>query len=113
MVGDFGEFSTDRSLAVVRFDPAKILPDYGFALVTSHAFQVQMQQHSVGTAQPHLFLGDIRRIKAAVPPISEQQRVLEVLQQLASAQDTIVCNLSELRKLREQISLACLENAYV
>jgi type I restriction enzyme S subunit len=113
MVGDFEEFSTDRSLAVVRFDPAKILPDYGFALVTSHAFQAQIQQHSVGTAQPHLFLGDIRRIKVAGPSILEQQRVLEVLQQLASAQDAIVRNLSGLQKLREQISLASLESAYV
>ena len=108
MVPDFVEFSTDRSLAVVRFDPAKVLPEYGFALVTSDAFQRQVQQNSVGTAQPHLFLGDIRRIQVAVPTIPDQQRVIEVLGQLGSAREAAAQHILRLESLREQLSLATL-----
>src|SRR5260370_9155559 len=75
----FVAFSTDRSLAVVRFDPARVLPDYGFALVTSDAFQRQVQRSSVGTAQPHLFLGRIRIIQVAVPTIPDHHRLLDLL----------------------------------
>src|SRR5260370_40536774 len=108
VVPDFVEFSTDRSLAVVRFDPAKVLPDYGFALVASDAFQRQVQRSSVGTAQPHLFLGDIRRIQVAVPTIPDQQRVIEVLAQLGSAREAAAQHILRLESLREQLSLAML-----
>jgi restriction endonuclease S subunit len=113
IVRGFVEFSTDRSLAVIRFDPDKVLPGYGFALVTSRNFQTQIHRNSVGTAQPHLFLGDIRRIKVAIPPISEQYRVIEVLEKLGSARKAATRNLSNLRTLREQLSLAILESAHV
>lgn len=113
IVGDFAEFSTDRSLAVVRFDPTKVLPEYGFALVTSLSFQSQIHRNSVGTAQAHLFLGDIRRIKVKIPSVTEQRKVIEVLRQLSSARKAASGKLSNLRKLRELLSSVLLEGVHV
>ncbi len=113
VVGDFTEFSTDRSLAVVRFDPVKVLPEYGFALVTSRQFQRKVLRNCVGTAQPHLFLGDIRRIQIIIPSLSDQQLIVEVLQQLASMRRAAFDNLTQLLTLRGMLSRELLEGTHV
>jgi type I restriction enzyme S subunit len=86
VVGAEERFSTDRSLAVIRFDESKVLQPYGFALLTSQSVQRQIQNLSLGSAQPHLYLGDIRRIRLRIPDKAVQVRVLESLNRLAAVQ---------------------------
>jgi type I restriction enzyme, S subunit len=99
VVGDFCDFSTDRSLAVVRFDANRVHPDFGFALVTSPPFQSQVRATSVGTAQPHLFLGDIRRIKVRIPSRSKQDAVVQELVSLRASISKAEATCDATRKL--------------
>ena len=86
VVGKEERFSTDRSLAVVRFDKSKVLPQFGFAVIRSRFVQRQILAYSIGSAQPHLYLGDIRRITIPVPPIANQTAALEVVQRINEAE---------------------------
>ncbi len=113
VVGDFTDFSTDRSLAVIRFNPAKVIPEYGYALVMSRPFQTKLLRNCVGTAQPHLFLGDIRRIQCVIPSLAVQTRTVKVLRQLDAARRAAFDTLSQLTTLSGELGKALSDGANV
>jgi type I restriction enzyme S subunit len=71
------EFSADRSLIIVRFDTNKVLPEFGYELFRTKIVQNQLTAISIGSAQKHLFLKNMRRLLIAVPPINDQKQILE------------------------------------
>jgi type I restriction enzyme S subunit len=70
-------FSADRNLAAIRLDPAIALPDYiGMALRGTRS-QHYIATASGSTAQPHLYLRDLRSLAVHVPPLADQRRRLD------------------------------------
>ena len=56
LVPDAFPFSADRSLALLRFAPDKVIPSFGKQLLDSKRLQRQLEARSIGTAQQHLYL---------------------------------------------------------
>jgi type I restriction enzyme S subunit len=71
-------FSPDRNLAGLRPLPS-INPRFLMYVMASRTLQRRMSTASGSTAQPHLYLGDLRRLPVPVPPLSVQDVVVESL----------------------------------
>jgi type I restriction enzyme, S subunit len=71
------EFSPDRNLAAVRFSSIGPLARYVQFFLESPSVQSRMAKASGSTAQPHLYLGDIRDLPVALAGRSEQEAIVE------------------------------------
>jgi len=65
-------FSADRNLAGVRVDPGRLLPHYLALALDSHRLQQRMNTASSSTAQPHLYLQDLRNLPIPIPDVPTQ-----------------------------------------
>jgi hypothetical protein len=94
------EFSADRSLAIVRPSIDKLIPEYGFYLLRSPQIQRQFVHASIGTAQSHLYLKELRGIKVKLPSIAEQETQLEVLRKISASKVSLGQRVSTLVLMR-------------
>lgn len=69
-------FSADRNLAAIRVDEDKVIPAYVALALRGIATQLKMARASGSTAQPHLYLRDLRATTIRVPDRAEQLRIL-------------------------------------
>ncbi|WP_244986758.1 restriction endonuclease subunit S [Mycobacterium marinum] len=69
-------FSADRNLAAIRVDEDKVIPAYVALALRGTASQLKMARASGSTAQPHLYLRDLRATTIRVPERTEQARIL-------------------------------------
>ena len=81
-------FSADRNLAAIR--PSQYLVPQFLALVLNTALvQRVIADTSGSTAQPHLYLGDLRALEIPLPPIAEQVEVVRSVASLFDLADVI------------------------
>jgi type I restriction enzyme S subunit len=97
------EFSADRSLAIVRTSPNSLLPKYAFYLMRSSLVQRQFAHSSIGTAQAHLYLKELRNVTIKVPSTSDQGTQLEVLREIDESIGAISARIKELKQLRAKV----------
>lgn len=94
------EFSADRSLAIVRPAIGMLVPEYGYYLMRSPQIQVQFSHFSIGTAQAHLYLKELRGIKVSIPSITAQEEHLVILREIDKSNRAIKQRLLDLSSLR-------------
>lgn len=92
--GGLGDFHIQRSLAIFRAS-ADIRSRWLFYVMASSAFQRQLWMSVGFSAQPGIYLGTLREIRMPVPPIDEQAKVSQFL-------DEEIAKLSSLRAHAEQ-----------
>ena len=95
---DLPPFTVQRSLTVLRGDSKRMQNDYLFAVMRHKEFQRRLWQRVNQTAQPGVYLGELRAIAVPSPPLREQQQVVSVLDKIKA---TIWCNNKQLSKLHE------------
>ena len=95
---DLPPFTVQRSLTVLRGDPMRIRNDYLFAVMRHGEFQRRLWQRANQTAQPGVYLGELRTIGVPSPPLDEQRRVAEILDTIG---ETIRANEERRDKLRK------------
>jgi len=69
-------FSADRNLAAVRLNHEIARPEYVEIALKSARIQRFMQSASSSTAQPHLYLRDLRRVEISVPSLTDQDQAV-------------------------------------
>lgn len=77
-------FSADRNLAIVRLVVNGIEPKFLQLFIDSPSSQDRIHSASGSTAQPHIYLADLRGIQIAVPPSEEQVKIIEKVEQQLS-----------------------------
>lgn len=77
-------FSADRNLAGIRLAGQDVLPEYVLSYLSAPDTQISLRRLSGSTAQPHLYLGDLRQILLPLPPRAEQLRIIAVRDRLLS-----------------------------
>src|SRR6266545_1250924 len=70
------EFSPDRNLAAIRPASSGISMRFLNYVLSSPRYQERMGGASGSTAQPHLYLGDLRTFEVPIPPLAEQNRIV-------------------------------------
>jgi len=103
-------FSADRNLAAIR--PGKaILSPFLKAMMDSPIPQGVIRKGSGSTAQPHLYLGDIRALRIPVPPLDEQKRIIAAIEEQFSRLDVGVAALERARQNLKRMRAAVLHAA--
>src|SRR2546422_9503983 len=75
--------TVNSSILVVR--PCRaILPRFLFHYLRGPRFQGVVRAKSSGTAVPHLFQRDVRKLEVEVPPLNEQLRIVSKLDEFVS-----------------------------
>lgn len=66
---------------VLRPHPTALLPEYLFHFVTTGPFVQSLVSRQKGGAYPAVTDDDVRSVPIPLPPLSEQQRIVEILQE--------------------------------
>jgi type I restriction enzyme, S subunit len=103
-------FSPDRNLAAVRVVEGGIDVRYLNFAISAPDQQDRIANASGSTAQPHLYLSDLKALPVALPPLAEQARIVAEVERRLSVVDqleaTITANLRRATRLRQSILAA-------
>jgi len=105
--------SLDEQIASTGFDvlkPILVEPKWLFAIVKSKAFIDEVSGETIGALYPACKASDIRGFKAPIPPLAEQKRIVEKLDQVLAQVDTIKARLDGipaiLKRFRQSVLAA-------
>jgi type I restriction enzyme S subunit len=83
------QFSADRNLAAIRMPPTQILSDVVQYVLNSYPWTKWIANASGYSAQPHLYLGDLRSIPIPLIPIAEQREIVQRVDAMLKLVDAI------------------------
>jgi type I restriction enzyme, S subunit len=110
-------FSADRNLAIIRLESQGILPKYLEYYFNTSLMQKIIHSASGSTAQPHLYLGDIREFIIPIVSRAEQNQIVDEIESRLSICDLleaeIETNLRKAEALRQSILKQAFEGKLV
>ena len=90
IVQDGQRFSLGQRVMMLRPNRDFVEPRYFLHQLLSPAiYEDQVLPHCKGSASPHLNIGAVRRFTLALPPISEQRRIVAYLDGLQAKVDAV------------------------
>ena len=93
-----GKWTSIKNTIWLKADNLNLLDKYLFYLSNRDQFwQIR------GQAQPFISLGDVKKTKVLLPPIVEQERIIQVISGLDSFQDSLTACLNSSKNLRAGI----------
>ncbi len=90
-----------RSVAFIRANPTRVIPDYLFHATGSADFQRQLRNRSNATAQAGLYLGELEKTTVPLPPRPEQHgiaEILDTLDQVIRKTDEVIAKLQQVKQ---------------
>lgn len=108
MIGTIGKptiVKKDREFAIKNVALIKFLPDtrvinvFIQALMASSAFDTYMRSNNKGGTQKFIALGDIRKLKIPVPPLSLQQTFAQKIESIERQKELIIQSIREAQTL--------------
>ena len=92
------EYVVSPTLAVIK---AKgVMDQFLFYLLEGPNCQEQFQRFKKGSTRESVGMQILRKIKVYVPPLAEQQTIVEIIKSMDELLSTTNCTLSEIKKLR-------------
>jgi len=98
--------------SVILIKPSKhVLSEFlSIALKSPDSFR-QLVNASGSTAQPAIYLRDLKKIALPMPPLAEQHRIVAKVDQLMELCDQLKARLNQARQVHEQLACALVEQA--
>ena len=98
--------------SVILIKPSKhVLSEFlSIALKSPDSFR-QLVNASGSTAQPAIYLRDLKKIALPMPPLAEQHRIVAKVDQLIALCDQLKARLNQARQVHEQLACALVEQA--
>lgn len=112
VVPEGARFSADRNLAAIRVNQQKVVPDFVAMSLRGTKNQLYMKSASGATAQPHLYLRDLRRLEIPVPPLAEQERLAAIYGEAVAGMRRLATSVMEARTKSERLRSAVLAGAF-
>ena len=104
------EFALVRSVALIKPIESKMSRFLKFVLDSS-ILQKEISTRSWGTAQPCLYINQIRELSIPIPPISEQSLIVNKLEELLAFCDSLEQSIKESQKYNEMLLQQVLREA--
>jgi type I restriction enzyme S subunit len=105
-----GQTTVNSSILVVRPNDELLLDRYLFHYLRGPQFQEIAHERITGSAIPHLFQKDIKKLRAVVPPANEQRRIVTELEKLLGKVDACQQRLARipvlLKRFRQSVLAA-------
>jgi type I restriction enzyme S subunit len=103
---------------MMMFRPSKaVISNYLMLAMLSDTFKRQWKPKILGTTSPHINIGDIRRMALPLPPIPEQERIIDEvewrLSVVAQVEAVVVAGLKRAERLRQAILKQAFEGKLV
>jgi type I restriction enzyme S subunit len=105
-------FSADRNLAAVRVGESPAGVRYLAAVLSSPTYRNRLQKVSGSTAQPHLYLKDLRAIEVPLPNKHEQDRLVEELSAIEEARRRVLRSVQDAQARTTQLRRSVLAAAF-
>jgi type I restriction enzyme, S subunit len=105
-------FNADRNLAAIRLPPTGMVPEFLALVLRSGWMQAQIRSASGSTAQPHLYLGDLRALGVPVPSHSDQQAILNEAERQFSMIEVLEGSLTTTQRRGQALRKAILSAAF-
>jgi type I restriction enzyme S subunit len=100
-------FSADRNLAAIRLVSGGVFPSFVMYLLSSPRIQQRVMSSSGATAQPHLYLTDLRALSVPIPPRPEQDRIVIEIERLLTfvhaSEASVTADVKRSSRLRQAI----------
>ncbi|MCP2013215.1 type I restriction enzyme S subunit [Deinococcus sp. HSC-46F16] len=106
------EFSPDRNLAAIRVGPYDMNVDFLQIALNAPVTQELMRGASGSTAQPHLYLSEIRALPISLPPIPEQTYIVSEVERRLSILDNMEATVAAELKRAEATRQSILHRAF-
>jgi hypothetical protein len=101
---DFDEpFVFQRHIAHIIPDSSLVLGEYVESFLNSPAGKRQSDQNAIGSAQPTVTLGSLSRFKLPIPPVAEQQALVERVREVRNARQALMERLAALGAARAAV----------
>ena len=88
-----------------------VMPDFLAAALNTPSLQQLMREASGSTAQPHLYLGDLRSLPVPIASPAEQRAVIQALGSQLAAVDGLRQTISAQQRQAERLKQALLRDA--
>jgi type I restriction enzyme S subunit len=89
-----------------------MLPRFLAAVLDTPRLQMLMRDASGSTAQPHLYLGDLRALPIPVPPVEVQERVIADIDRAMEGATSGETRLTQARTASAHLGTAVLRDAF-
>lgn len=100
-VADFEGICANTTFVLESKDSSVLLPDYLPILMQTDSFNAFSVKNSKGSVNPYINFSDLAKFDFALPPVSEQKRVIEalsVVMRSIEALDECIAAVGQLRK---------------
>jgi len=105
IITQFDEGAVASSLVIIRLNE-QVNPVFAYRVLTSTLGRAQVSRFDNGSAQPNLSAASVKKYWFPLPPLAEQQRIVERIAELMIVCDELASQLSRSRKLAEQLTTA-------
>jgi len=75
---------------ILRFDEKIIIPKFFIYYTQSNKYLFDVDKNTTGTTRKRISKNNLSKIKIPIPPLSEQQRIVEILDQFFAAIDQTI-----------------------
>lgn len=106
-----GEANINQAVALVRVNEA-LIPSYLMNLLLSPRMQKEIQESKVETARPNISLKDLRLFTIPLPSPSEQQKIVEEIENRLSIADNMEKVAEQSLKQSERLRQSILKRAF-
>lgn len=110
------EGSVNSSLLIIR-GLEIFTPDFLYYLLSGPKLQSIVKERITGSATPHLFQNDIRKFELLIPPLEEQQKIVQEIESRLSVcdklEETIKASLLQCETLRQSVLKRAFEGKLV
>ena len=97
--------------SVILVKPGRVLGDYLVLALKSPAIKEKLINASGSTAQPAIYLKDLKKIIFPIPPLEEQKRIIEKMKELNNFCDQLKFQISQAGQLKRRLADALVEQA--
>lgn len=105
-------FSADRNLAAIRMTDVGMQPYLLLLILNAPSWQRRMSKASGSTAQPHLYLGDIRSLPIPLMPLAEQEQIIESTDMLLSQVESATTVVTGVGRRADRLRQSILKRAF-
>lgn len=99
--------------SVILVKPGRVLGDYLVLALKSPAIKEKLINASGSTAQPAIYLKDLKKIIFPIPPLEEQRRIIQKMKELNNFCDRLKLQINQASLIKRKVADVLIEQALV